>query len=445
MSDLSLNADKQTVEELVCWVKSHSNGLSLSADRLAFLISLAVMNNDRFEDELTEGELHDAFAIVHRLAKRNAEPSIARANLELNELVSQKLLTRFSAESQLGTSIYRLSPLAVAITDYYLRHKDFSKLKLSIQLTIVIDEMKKAVAAAREDGELIFWQQQVYGTLRYSVSQIFDQIDLNQRSMDEEQLTVKAQISALLSQNWRDAIHNCETLLSETSGHLKELHESLQAVSDELQTQILDIYEQTQGRDELEFVEEMLFRLQTKLDRIINWGQQSIDLWIGYDRHVHKFIRTAIDMDKNRAFSNRLRESIKHYFDEPWSLYVCEGERLDELRNESLVLRDDEVTGTIPADVEFEIYEKVSELMAEKISVMLSVHKQEGTPIDLSQILASHLAEHPKNQHFDLAKIIVEQALKLGYSQADYRAIQPDWQPINDYGAEVQANVIDKY
>ena len=23
----------------------------------------------------------------------------------------------------------------------------------------------------------------------------------------------------------------------------------------------------------------------------------------GYDRHVHKFIRTAIDMDKNRVFS----------------------------------------------------------------------------------------------------------------------------------------------
>ena len=47
-----------------------------------------------------------------------------------------------------------------------------------------------------------------------------------------------------------------------------------------------------------ELVDKLIFDLQAKLDRIISWGQQSIDLWIGYDRHVHKFIRTAIDMDK---------------------------------------------------------------------------------------------------------------------------------------------------
>jgi chromosome condensin MukBEF complex kleisin-like MukF subunit len=35
-----------------------------------------------------------------------------------------------------------------------------------------------------------------------------------------------------------------------------------------------------------------------------------LNLWIGYDRHVHKFIRTAIDMDKNRVFAQRLRQSV---------------------------------------------------------------------------------------------------------------------------------------
>ena len=64
------------------------------------------------------------------------------------------------------------------------------------------------------------------------------------------------------------------------------------------------------GHDELYFIEQLITDLQSKLDRIISWGQQAIDLWIGYDRHVHKFIRTAIDMDKNRVFSQRLRNSI---------------------------------------------------------------------------------------------------------------------------------------
>ncbi|MCS5873879.1 hypothetical protein LN650_21475 [Klebsiella pneumoniae subsp. pneumoniae] len=42
--------------------------------------------------------------------------------------------------------------------------------------------------------------------------------------------------------------------------------------------------------------------LQSKLDRIVSWGQQAIDLWIGYDRHVTSLSVPAIDMDRNRVF-----------------------------------------------------------------------------------------------------------------------------------------------
>ncbi len=160
--------------------------------------------------------------------------------------------------------------------------------------------------------------------------------------MDEQQQSVKQQIADLLNKDWREAINNCEALLSETSSTLRELQDTLQAASDELQTQILDIQELVYGDPELEFIEEALFGLQMKLDRITSWGQQAIDLWIGYDRHVHKFIRTAIDMDKNRAFSSRLRQSIKDYFDMPWYLTYADAERLSDLRDEALVLRDDD-------------------------------------------------------------------------------------------------------
>ncbi|ENQ8286813.1 condensin subunit MukF, partial [Vibrio mimicus] len=55
------------------------------------------------------------------------------------------------------------------------------------------------------------------------------------------------------------------------------------------------------------------------------------------------------------------------------------------------------------------------------------------------------LASHPRTHHFDLARMVVDQAVRLGYSESDYRAIQPDWTAINDFGAKVQANVIDRY
>ena len=113
-----------------------------------------------------------------------------------------------------------------------------------------------------------------------------------------------------------------------TSGNLRELQDTLNAAGDKLQAQLLRIQDCVIGHDELYFIEQLITDLQSKLDRIISWGQQAIDLWIGYDRHVHKFIRTAIDMDKNRVFSQRLRNSIHSYFDHPWFLWTAQTERL---------------------------------------------------------------------------------------------------------------------
>ncbi|RTZ15741.1 chromosome partition protein MukF [Vibrio aquaticus] len=445
MSEMTLNAAEQPIDELVGWVKQNDFSLNLTTERLAFLIAIAVLSNERFDEELGEGELHDAFTIVTRLFEETGDASAFRANNAINEMVKQRLISRFTSEVTEGASIYRLSPLAIGITDYYVRHREFSKLKLSIQLSMVADEMAKAIESARQGGTPGHWRKNVYGVLKYSVGEIFDQIDLNQRVMDEQQQSVKTQIAELLNKDWRDAINNCEALLSETSNTLKELQDTLQAAGDELQTQILDIQELVYGDDELEFIAETLFGLQMKLDRITSWGQQAIDLWIGYDRHVHKFIRTAIDMDKNRAFSSRLRQSVKDYFDMPWYLTYADAERLTDLRDEALVLRDDEVTGQVPLEVEYEEFQQVNDELSERIGNMLKVHKEQGTPIDLGLVLRDYLAQHPHTHHFDLARIVIEQAVRLGYSESDYQAIQPDWQAINDFGAKVQANVIDRY
>ena len=445
MSEMTLNAAEQPLDELVGWVKQHDFSLNLSNERLAFLIAIAVLSNERFDEELGEGELHDAFTIVTRLFEQTGEASAFRANNAINEMVKQRLISRFTSEVNEGASIYRLSPLALGITDYYVRHRQFSKLRLSIQLSMVADEMAKAIESARQGGTAGHWRKNVYGVLKYSVGEIFDQIDLNQRVMDEQQQSVKTQIAELLNKDWRDAINNCEALLSETSNTLKELQDTLQAAGDELQTQILDIQELVYGDDDLEFIAETLFGLQMKLDRITSWGQQTIDLWIGYDRHVHKFIRTAIDMDKNRAFSSRLRQSVKDYFDMPWYLTYADAERLTDLRDEALVLRDDEVTGQVPLEVEYEEFQQVNDELSERIGSMLKVHKQNGAPIDLGLVLRDYLEQHPQTHHFDLARIVIDQAVRLGYSESDYQAVQPDWQAINNYGAKVQANVIDRY
>ncbi|HIF9250471.1 TPA: chromosome partition protein MukF [Photobacterium damselae] len=435
----------QTVPELVHWVKQNEFAINLPTERLAFLLAIAVLSGDRFDEELGEGELIDAFRIVSDLFGQTKETLAFRANNAINELVRQRLISRFTSEITDGASIYRLSPLALGITDYYVRQREYSTLKLSIQLAMVADEINKAAKLAQEDGDIKHWRQNVYAVLKFSVAEIFDRIDLNQRTMDEHQQQVKHDIAELLNKDWRAAISSCETLLDETSETLRELQDTLQAAGDQLQTQLLIIQESTQGREELDFVDGMIFILQMKLDRIISWGQQAIDLWIGYDRHVHKFIRTAIDMDKNRAFSQRLRQSVTDYFDNPWLLTYADADRLVDMRDEALILRDDEVTGIVPGELEFEELDLVNDELADRVAEMLSAHKATGAPINLSALLKDYLTQHPLAYHFDLARIVIDQAVRMGYSEDDFNAIQPDWEAINDYGAKVQANVINKY
>lgn len=156
-------------------------------------------------------------------------------------MVRQRLLNRFTSELADGNAIYRLTPLGIGITDYYIRQREFSTLRLSMQLSIVAGELKRAADAADEGGDEFHWHRNVYAPLKYSVAEIFDSIDLTQRVMDEQQQLVKDDIAQLLNKDWRAAISSCELLLSETSGTLRELQDTLEAAGDKLQANLLRI------------------------------------------------------------------------------------------------------------------------------------------------------------------------------------------------------------
>ncbi|MDP8100341.1 chromosome partition protein MukF [Phocoenobacter atlanticus] len=436
----------QTLPELIDWTKSREFSLSLSTERLAFLLAISIYNNEQSLDgEMLESDLVDLFRYVSNSFEQAENTLTQRANNAINDLVKQRFLNRFSSDFTEGLSIYRLTPLGVGVADYYVRQREFSTLRLSIQLSIVADEIERASNAAEENGDERFWRSQVFAPLKYSVAEIFDSIDLSQRAMDENQQQIRDRIAQLLSQNWHEAISSCEQLLDETSVSLRELQDTLNAAGDKLQSQLLRIQSCLIGRNDLDFVDSLIVNLQNKLDRIISWGQQSIDLWIGYDRHVHKFIRTAIDMDKNRVFGQRLRKSIQGYFDAPWMLYFAKAESMLDLRDDELAFNEADAVGELPTELEYESLSDVQEQIIELMQAHLMPYREQGKRLDLSEILRDQLAKYPENRHFDVARIIVDQAVKLGMASEDRQAVYPQWQAINNQGAEVQANIIDEY
>ncbi|MEM6159806.1 chromosome partition protein MukF [Erwinia sp. P6884] len=435
----------QTVPELVAWARKNDFSVSLPTERLAFLLAIATLNGERMDGEMSEGELIDAFRHVSEGFEQTSETVLIRANNAINDMVRQRLINRFTSEFSEGNAIYRLTPLAIGITDYYIRQREFSTLRLSMQLSIVAGELKRAADAAVENGDEFHWHRNVFAPLKYSVAEIFDSIDITQRIMDEQQQAVKDDIAQLLNKDWRAAISSCELLLNETSGTLRELQDTLEAAGDKLQANLLRIQDATMTSPDLGFVDKLVFDLQNKLDRIISWGQQAIDLWIGYDRHVHKFIRTAIDMDKNRVFAQRLRQSVQSYFDHPWTLTHANAERLFDVRDEELTLRNEEVTGELPAELEYEEFNEIREQLAAMIEEALAIYKAQQKPLNLGAVMRDYLAQYPRARHFDVARIVVDQAVRLGVAEADFSGLPAEWQVINDYGAKVQAHVIDKY
>lgn len=435
----------QTVPELVSWARKNDFSISLPPERLAFLMAVAVLNSERLDGEMSEGELIDAFREVCKGFDQPAESIQVRANNAINDMVKQRLFNRFTSELVEGNAIYRLTPLGIGISDYYIRQREFSSLRLSMQLSIVASELDSAASAAEEGGDAYHWHRNVFAPLKYSVAEIFDSIDLSQRIMDEQQNIVKEDIAALLNQDWQAAISNCEQLLSETSGTLRELQDTLEAAGDKLQANLLRIQEANMSSGHVDQIDTLVFESQSKLDRIISWGQQSIDLWIGYDRHVHKFIRTAIDMDKNRIFSRRLRQSVQNYFDSPWALTYANADRLFDMRDEELVLRDEEVTGELPEELEYQMFSEVNEQIAQWVEQELAAYKLEQRALDLSSVLVEYLNRYPQQKHFDVARIVIDQAVRLGVAQAELAGLPAKWAEINEYGAKVQAHVIDTY
>ncbi|OZN24855.1 condensin subunit MukF [Actinobacillus seminis] len=435
----------QTIPELVMWVKEREFSLNLPTERLAFLLAIAIYNNERLDGEMLETDLIDIFRHISSAFEQSQETIATRANNAINEMVKQRFLNRFSSEFTEGLSIYRLTPLGVGISDYYIRQREFSALRLSVQLSIVADEIQRASEVAEENGDEHHWRRNVFAPLKYSVAEIFDSIDYSQRIMDENQQTIKEEIADLLVKDWQAAISSCEKLLDETSGNLRELQDTLNAAGDKLQAQLLRIQDCVIGRDELYFIDQLIIDLQSKLDRIISWGQQAIDLWIGYDRHVHKFIRTAIDMDKNRVFSQRLRQSIRHYFDQPWYLWTAQAERLVDLRDEELVLREEDALGELPEALQFEEFSTLQDQIMEQMQTLLISYREQNRPINLSLVLKEQLENYPLSRHFDVARIIVDQAVRLGMASADLSGVYAPWETINQQGAEVQAQVIDEY
>ena len=114
-----------------------------------------------------------------------------------------------------------------------------------------------------------------------------------------------------------------------------------------------------------------------------------------------------------------MRESIRDFDNHNWLLLVAQEARLLELRDETLVLHNDEITGELPVALEFQEIQALDEKLSEHISGYLADFQVHGKPLDMADLLKDYLQQFPEYQHFDVARMLVDRAVRLGYSSAE--------------------------
>ncbi len=98
---------------------------------------------------MSEGELVDAFRHVSDAFEQTSETISQRANNAINDLVRQRLLNRFTSEITEGNAIYRLTPLGIGITDYYIRQ---ARILDAASLDAAVDRRRRVEARGGRRG-----------------------------------------------------------------------------------------------------------------------------------------------------------------------------------------------------------------------------------------------------------------------------------------------------
>ena len=57
--------------------------------------------------------------------------------------------------------------------------------------------------------------------------------------------------------------------------------------------------------------------------------------------------------------------------------------------------------------------------VAAMIEEQLAIYKTRQAPLDLGLVVREYLARYPRARHFDIARIVIDQAVRLGVAQAN--------------------------
>jgi chromosome partition protein MukF len=320
-----------SVAEAVARALVSEFSLQVVKEDAAFICGVQAHLDITRQPSLEESELELIFHVVDEAAI-GGTASNHRAGIAIARLRKQGLLERADARGMASYGSYTLSTLANKIRDELFERESLTRRSLQVMMKRVIGDLATVLHAAQSRGGLHNWESEVIDPLRYLVAEVIRAIGHRQKGLETEQREIRATIEKLLkSDDWKHSVQMCHSLLDSTGSTLEELHTILLQEMGSAQNLLSEIGDaaEHQGQDA---AFDMVLRLQLQIDSIATWSKTFHATWSEYYTKAHEFIRFAIRIDPNRKLSQRLRESIKNYADQPWMLRTLQAPRFRHLR-----------------------------------------------------------------------------------------------------------------
>ncbi len=449
-------------QKLILGLAKEGLNLELKNIDICFLAALQLRADETALTSFEEDLVFEIFEDVCQLIEPSAENPKLRATNALQRLRDQRMLTRVDGAGIVRAGEYVLTRLAGAVVDFFLADEALTKESLTVLNHALLDQIGDILSKARkirnelskkedkknapfnkkkkdeetpEQRERTWlseleelknqWKLGIMIPLRITVSDLLRGIERRQKGLDDQQAQVQNKISGLLQSDWFDAIDRCQSLLDTTTQTLRELNEIL--LRDAYQFQSL-LQELSLLSSEMQFkeAEDVVQQITEQVDRISNWGMARQKAWSEYYQYVHRYLRDVVRLDPQRALSQRLRDQLSTWANDPFAFIVAYQPSMLMLRPIDKTISADPVGRTV-SDREHVLNEELLQERAERIEILVKMILEENLPT-LAAITDKVISLLPPEERFSSAGQVFEIVARLNRAQSER---ERPWVPIS--------------
>ena len=401
-----------SIPQTISTVYELSVDIRATRQDIAFLVGIYVFSKINEEGAIYHDHLFSLFQSVLDASGDDHENINHLLGNSIARLRENGFLNELKFEYGSGETVYSLEKLGEALAQSRLESERLTRQSL----VVITGQIRNVLVQARRHSETKSddeWHKHVDAPLREIVTMLIGMIAKRQLGMKRSMEEIRSRIHReMTNPNVSGAIQAATEMVETTSNALHELHELVIEEMDSINYSLADIATaawEGSNRD----ISDLATKMSGQVNATKVWAAEFHREWSEYYRYVHSYITTVLRIDVNRQLSERLRQAIVQFGDNPWYLRTTPHIKFQPLKEEDLPLpvKRPSIAGfTQDVDIEDADYERVVNVAIARMKFLLETQGQ----ADLVAILREFSNQEDPHWYYLTAGQLVEEMLNVG-------------------------------